>query len=144
MRGTRTEWPGWCRSTCDRTTSLAGLLLLAAVASTGCAGGLWSSAPRPDLGYRVLSKVTAPVIPPPGLLYGSVHASLGPDLGPVGSRKGTATSHQVGRLPLPFTGLASGLDLFAWGDASLDAARVAGGITRVGNVDYRMQSFVVA
>jgi TRL-like protein family len=121
---------------------IAVLALLLAAAGTGCAGGLWSSARRPDIGYRVLSKLTAPVIPPPGVLYGDVHAPLVPAHTRVGTKKGTATAHQIGLPPLPYPGLAMGLDLFAWGDASIEAARKDGSIADVGYVDYRMQTFV--
>ena len=125
---------------------LAIALTLLAVLGTGCSGGLWSSARRPDIGYRALSKLKAPVMPPPGVLYGDVHAPtmLGLEVPPLelGSRKGTATSHQIGLPPLPYPGLATGLDLFAWGEASVDKARKEGGITEVGVVDYRMQTFL--
>lgn len=126
---------------------IAALALLLAVAGTGCTGSLWSSARRPDMPYRVLSKTTTAVIPPPGLVYQDVHAPLYPMFGAslptrIGSKKGTSTSNLIGLPPLPYPGLATGLDLFAWGDASIEDARRNGGIDEVEYVDVRMQMYV--
>jgi len=125
-----------------RRIAVLALLLAVAVAESGCANGLWSGTRRPDGAYRALSKVTAPVLPPPGFLYGDVRAPLVPAHSRVGSKKGTSTTHQIGLPPLPYLGLATGLDLVAWGHASVDDARRNGSIADVGYVDYRLETFV--
>ena len=114
---------------------------LLACGALGCANTVFNGARRPDAAYRAVSKIAAPVIPPPGVLYGDVRAPLA--IGPThfGPRKGTATSSQIGLPPLPFAGLAQGLDLFAWGDASLDAAAAEGGISKVEHTDYRLETY---
>ena len=51
------------------------------------------------------------------------------------SRVGRSTSFQIGLPPLPFPGLTSGIDLFAWGDASVKSAAQSVGISDVKHVD---------
>jgi hypothetical protein len=106
---------------------------LAGLALVGCAN-------RSDVPYRALVRVSAPVIPPLGLFYTDVHAPL--SLGPTsfGAKRGAAVSHQLGLPPLPFPGLTTGLDLFAWGDASEKAAAANGGITMVRHADYELRA----
>jgi hypothetical protein len=119
-----------------KTTSLLAALF-ASVFLVACAGST-----RPDAGYRMAAKVRAPVIPPQGLLYSDIKAPLTVDATDFGSKRGTATSFQVGLPPLPFAGLTQGLDLFAWGDASSETAAMAGGIDKVAHVDYRLEVFL--
>ena len=106
--------------------ALAGLVL------AGCAT-------RSDVPYRALARVSVPVIPPMGLLYTDVHAPLTLGATSFGTKRGAAVSHQLGLPPLPFPGLTTGLDLFAWGDASEKAATANGGITTVRHVDYELR-----
>lgn len=111
--------------------ALAACLGLAAL--TGCA-----AASRSDTAYRALAKLHAPVIPPQGLFYTHLKAPISLEATDFGAKRGTATSEQIGLPPLPFYGLQTGLDLFAWSDASLQAAAAAGGITEVEHVDYEL------
>jgi len=106
--------------------ALAGLVL------AGCAN-------RSDVPYCALVRVSAPVIPPLGLLYTDVHAPLSLAATSFGARHGTAVSHQIGLPPLPLPGLTTGLDLFAWGDASQKTAAANGGITTVRHADYELR-----
>jgi hypothetical protein len=106
--------------------ALAGLLV------AGCAT-------RSDVPYRALARVSAPVIPPLGLFYTDVHAPLSLGATSFGAKRGTAVSHQIGLPPLPFPGLTTGLDLFAWGDASEKTAAADGGITTVRHADYELR-----
>ncbi|UCE84817.1 MAG: hypothetical protein JSU66_10690 [Deltaproteobacteria bacterium] len=112
--------------------------LLASIPLLGCVG----AGSRPDMAYRMAAKVRAPVIPPQGLLYSDIKAPVTAGGTDFGTRRGTATSFQIGLPPLPVAGLASGLDLFAWGDASSEAAAAAGGIQQVDHVDYRLEVFL--
>lgn len=111
--------------------AIAGALGIALVALSGCAT-------RSDAPYRALAKLHAPVIPPQGLFYTHLKAPISLEATDFGAKRGTATSEQIGLPPLPFYGLQTGLDLFAWGDASLQAAAAAGGITEVEHVDYEL------
>lgn len=113
--------------------------LLVVALATGCA----SMSPRPDLAYRATSKLKAPVLPPPGFVYTNRKAPL--SFGPTdfGSKSGRATSSQIGLPPLPFPGLTMGLDLFAWGDASEQAAAADGGMTEVKHTDYQLEVFLM-
>jgi len=106
--------------------ALAGFLLVSCAAT------------RSDVPYRLVSGVTAPVIPPLGLIYTNLHAPI--SLGPTsfGTKRGTAVSHQIGLPPLPYPGLVGGPDLFAWGDASEKTAAANAGITKVQHADYSL------
>ena len=44
--------------------------------------------------------------------------------------------------PLPFPGLALGLTLFSWGDASIETAARNGGVQKVEHVDYELEVFL--
>jgi len=107
-------------------------IALAVVVLAGCAT-------RSDVPYRGLVRVSAPVIPPLGIFYTNVHPPL--SLGPTnfGTKRGVAVSHQLGLPPLPLPGLVTGLDLFAWGDASEKTAAANGGITTVRHADYELR-----
>jgi hypothetical protein len=107
------------------------LAVAAALAVAGCAT-------RPDTLYRSQAAVRAPVIPPQGLLYTRLRAPLSLEAVGFGAKRGTAVSHQLALPPLPFPGLWTGLDLFAWGDASLRAAAENGGIREVQGADYEL------
>jgi len=111
--------------------SIAIALVLACAPLLGCAT-------RSDAIYRALADVSVPVIPPPGLVYTRFRAPLALDSTGFGSKQGTAVSHQIGLPPLPFPGLTLGLDLFAWGDASLTTAAASGGIQKVEHADYEL------
>ena len=87
------------------------------------------------------AKLRAPVIPPQGLLYSNIKAPITADATDFGSKRGTATSFQIGLPPIPVAGLAMGLDLFAWGDASTETAAAAAGIGEVDHVDYHLEVF---
>ena len=91
---------------------------------------------RPDLPYRMLRKAKTAVAPPPGFIYSHYKAPLDVGPGTIGPKKGTATVHQIGLPPIPVTGLATGLDLFSWGDASVKAAAENGGIRKVDQIEY--------
>jgi len=108
------------------------IAILAGLVLAGCA------TTRSDLPYRVMAGVTAPVIPPLGLIYTNLHAPL--SLGPTsfGAKRGTAVSYEIGMPPLPYPGLVSGPDLFAWGDASEKTAAANAGITKIQHADYSL------
>jgi hypothetical protein len=104
-------------------------IALAGLALVGCVT-------RSDAPYRGLARVSVPVIPPQGLIYTDIRAPLSLGATSFGAKRGTAVSHQIGLPPLPFAGLVTGLDLFAWGDASEAAAAANGGITTIRHADY--------
>lgn len=108
--------------------------LITACVLAGCAVST-----RPDLAYRAVAPYRAPVIPPVGFLYSDFKAPLTAGQTDFGSKKGVATSHQIGLPPIPVGGLIAGLDLIGWGDASDKAAAKNGGITNVAHIDYRME-----
>ena len=112
-------------------------LTFAALFAAGCMIG----PPRPDMPYRTLSKVRVAVLPPPGLLYTKHKAPASIRPTDFGSKMGRATSSQIGLPPLPFPGLGTGIDLFAWGDASEKAAAAAGEIADVKHTDYQLEVF---
>ena len=60
----------------------------------------------------------------------------GPPKRVAGSKKGMATSFQIGLPPMPFPGLYSGAHIFGWGDASVKTAAANGGIREVQHSDY--------
>ena len=68
----------------------------------------------------------APVMPPPGLMFSSTSAPLDIDADktPVCSKVGEASSTAVF------------LNMFAWGDCSLDTAARAGGLSTIEHADY--------
>ena len=74
--------------------------------------------------------------PPPGIIYSHYKAPLDIQPGTLGSKKGSASVHQIGLPPLPLPGLAAGLDLFSWGDASVKQAATNGGIRNVHQTEY--------
>ncbi len=76
----------------------------------GCAGMAW-----------------APVIPPAGWVYTDTKAPVSTefDKAPVTTKYGMSYTENV-------------LGLVAWGDASLDAAAKAGGLSTINYVDYQM------
>ena len=92
-------------------TGLA-LLCAACLALTGCGA------------YR------CPVEPPEAVLHTDILAPLDPNVQgeTLGEKKGTASSRQL-------------LSLFAWGDASIQAAAEAGEITIIRHVDYRFVDY---
>lgn len=114
--------------------------LIVGILALGLLGGCGVSA-RPDLAYRTAAKLRAPVLPPPGVLYSDVKAPLAANPTDFGTKRGTATSKQLGLPPLPVAGLYSGLDLVGWGDASAKTAAARGGITRIEHVDYHMKVY---
>ena len=67
----------------------------------------------------------APVMPPRAALYSRITAPMDYDMGgeKVGTKTGRASSNQV-------------LGLFAWGDASTQAAAKNGSITKIDHADY--------
>lgn len=69
---------------------------------------------------------TAPVMPPPGLIYGSVRAPMDIDVNetPIANLKSGQTES------------ASVLGLVAWGDASIKTASDNGGLATIEHVDY--------
>ena len=123
-------------------TAIAIAVGLALALLSGCVGVSTGDVSRPDLAYRALGKVKVPVIPPQGLLYTSYHAPLSLEPTAFGPKKGRATSYQIGLPPLPFRGLATGIDLIAWGDASQRRAALNGRIEEVGHADYEMRVFL--
>lgn len=112
---------------------------LSLVVMVGLAAGCASGPPRPDLAYRAASKVRAPVLVPPGLVYQKTKAPLSFHPTDFGAKYGRATSSQIGLPPLPFPGLSGGLDLFGWGDASLETAASNGGMTEIKHTDYQFE-----
>ena len=115
------------------------LLGVIALVAMGCAG-----ANRPDFAYRAIVKHRTPVIPPVGILYTHIEAPLSTAPPPqLGTRTGRATSHQIGLPPLPIAGLMTGIDLFAWGDASEEAARREGDLTQVHHTDYELTVYLL-
>jgi hypothetical protein len=123
------------------------VLLLAAAVLVGCA----STTARPDTATRLASKIKTSVLPPGGLLYTDYKAPLVftpgltrmKELEPIGaSREGSATAFQIGVPPLPFPGLVSGVDLVAWGDASVEAAAKSNGINEIKAADYRAEIYL--
>ncbi len=110
--------------------------LIAALASLSLLAAGCGMTARPDAPYRLIRKAKTPVAPPPGFLYTHYKAPLDAGPGPTGTRRGTATHHQIGLPPLPFPGLTSGIDLFSWGDASIKTAAANGGIRQVRQTDY--------
>ena len=80
------------------------------VALSGCAGPF----------------MTAPVVPPQGLLFSSTSAPLDVDLDKtqLGSKQGTASTACI-------------LGLVAFGDASTQAAARSAGITTINHADYK-------
>lgn len=111
--------------------AIAIALALATAALSGCAT-------RSDAPYRSQAGLKVPVIPPQGLIYTQMRAPLSLEATSFGAKRGTAVSHQIGLPPLPFPGLWTGLDLFAWGDASQKTAAANGGITSVEHADYEL------
>jgi len=73
----------------------------------------------------------APVIPPVALIYSDVSAPIDTDADaqPLGSKTGRASTEQV-------------LSLFAWGDASIQAAAEDGKITKINHADYHYTNFL--
>ena len=114
-------------------------LALALALLCGCAASMQRAA---SVNRALYGDLKAPIVPPTGLVWTSYRAPL--TVGPTdfGSKKGQATSHQIGLPPLPFYGLTRGVSLFAWGDASKQTAARQGGITEIEHADYRMQIFV--
>ena len=122
---------------------LSALLLGAvALAAVGCAGS-GNQAARPDAVHRTIMKHSTPVIPPHGILYTKYKAPLAPAPGRIGRKTGRATAHQIGLPPLPFPGLTTGLDLFAWGDASEETAREKGNLSEVSHSDYEVMEILL-
>lgn len=86
-----------------------------------------------------LAPVTAPVVPPPGLLFTQYKAPMDVEF----SKEGAGT---------PMTGLRSGTSetsyiqlwyrvlSFGWGDASIEEASRQGGISEVSYADYEVLS----
>jgi hypothetical protein len=84
-----------------------------------------------------VSDFTSAIVPPPGILYSGFKAPQRPQAtGPLGSKKGTARVQSIGLPPLPVPGLATGVNLFSWGDASTEEAKRNGGVSQVTHVDY--------
>lgn len=108
--------------------------LLGACVLAGCAVST-----RPDLAHRAVAPHRTPVIPPVGFFYSDFKAPLTSGPTGFGSKKGVATSRQIGLPPIPVRGLFAGLDLIGWGDASDKTAAKNGGITRVEHIDYRLE-----
>jgi hypothetical protein len=123
-------------------------LLIVFSLSTGCVGINM----RPDLPYRAISKLKTAVKPPPGLLYSKYKAPLvfRPQISAIGdfkpitfgSKVGTSTAISIGLPPLPFPGLALGVELFSWGDASGEAAAKSAGIQEVDHSDYQFEVYL--
>ena len=65
----------------------------------------------------------------PGLIYMNVQGPLGPASGTATSKKGEACASVF-------------LALFAWGDASIEAAKRNGRITEVTTLDHRSKNFI--
>jgi hypothetical protein len=68
---------------------------------------------------------SAPVVPPPGLLYSNTKApiDIDSDQTQLGAKRGAAVSKTV-------------LGLVSWGDASVREAATSGGLTTIRHVDY--------
>lgn len=75
---------------------------------------------------------SAPVMPPSGLIYMNVDAPVSPAVAgkPIGSRTGKASASSL-------------LGLFAWGDASVEAAVRDGGIVEPQHIDYEFFNFLL-
>ena len=73
----------------------------------------------------------APVIPPVALIYSDVSAPIDTDMDaqPLGAKTGRASTKQV-------------LSLFAWGDASIQAAAANGKITKINHADYHYTNYL--
>jgi hypothetical protein len=115
-----------------RVSSAIGLALVWLLAS-GCA--VSNRPPGPGNAARVFTGAVAPVIPPYGFLFTEYHAPATADPGPfrLGPKVGRARTSAV-RDPI-FTEI-----LVSWGDASVEEASRAAGITKVSHVDYRLMS----
>ncbi len=74
---------------------------------------------------------SAPVMPPTGFLYSNIEAPVSPAVRgePIGPRRGVSESVAV-------------LGLFAWGDASVEAATQNGGIRSPKHIDYEYFNFL--
>jgi TRL-like protein family len=72
---------------------------------------------------------SAPIMPPVGLVFSSVHAPVQP-AGEIGSLTGRASCHAI-------------LGVAAWGNCSLKAAATAAGITTVKHSDYTFRNIVL-
>lgn len=88
--------------------------------------------------FRSPSGALTPVIPPYGALYNDTKAPMAPspDYAELGSRVGRAMVQHI-RDPI-FTRMP----LLSWGDASVEVAAKAGGITTIRHVDYRLLSIL--
>ena len=89
------------------SAALVACLLLGSVSMIGC--------------------ITAPVVPPLGLIYSGVDAPLSIQGGQTGSKRGVAQVTSI-------------LGLVAWGDGSIRAAARQGNITEVKLVDYEFKN----
>lgn len=65
----------------------------------------------------------------PGILYMNVKGPLGPSAGTERLRRGESCARVA-------------LALFAWGDASIESAKRAGGITQVTTVDHHSRNLI--
>jgi len=73
----------------------------------------------------------APVVPPVALIYSNVKAPMDTDMDaqPLGAKTGRASTEQI-------------LSLFAWGDASIQAAAANGNITKINHADYHYKNIL--
>ena len=89
------------------TATLVACLLLGSLSFIGC--------------------ITAPVVPPLGIVYSDVNAPLSTQGGQAGTKRGTADVKSI-------------LGVVSWGDGSVRAAAKQGGITEVKLVDYEYKN----
>jgi len=118
------------------------VLVAVCLLSTGCAG----MRPGAVLNSQVVTGIRTSVIPPGGVLYTHYKAPITTGFDPsrsLASKRGEAVVRQIALPPMPFPGLATGLDLVSWGDASIKQAAANGGITDVEHVDYELKTVLM-
>ena len=118
---------------------LASVLL--ALTSTACVGGATNAQRQ---GLMQIGDTRAAVLPPLGLLWSRVKAPLfsgAPEN--VGPRKGEATVNQIAIPPLPVPGMATGIPLVSWGDASRASAAQDGNIETVSHMDFELTTLLL-
>ena len=118
------------------------VLAAAALLGTGCAG----VRPAAVINSQVVTGIRTSVIPPGGILYTSYKAPITTDFDgtrELARKRGEAVVRQIALPPLPFPGLATGLDLFSWGDASVKQAAANGGIKDVEHIDYDLKTVLM-
>lgn len=104
-----------------RNIMLAGILLMCVTTVVGC----------------VTPPITAPVVPPPGVIFTQYTAPLMTDFEyteTADARRGTASARYL-MIPIVQNWIS-----FTWGDASIDAAARNGNLSAINSADYQYLS----